>query len=237
MSKCRGVIIFDGDDTLWRTQVLYDQTKEQFYDLMAEQGFDRKAVRSKLSEIDLGNVEKFGFSKRRFPESLRETCEYFCRSKGHPVDPAVLRQVYRIGNSVFRRKPVLMDGAQQVLKRLGKKYRLYLYTGGDPHIQQKKLEYLNLAEYFEAVYVRERKNGAELQSIIHEQGLDVDKTWVIGNSLRSDINPALELGLKCIWVKSSFWEYDIEPPIAPNISQVDSLWELLGLLGASAPDD
>lgn len=236
MSKCKGAIIFDGDDTLWQTQIFYDQAKEQFYDLMAEQGFDREVVRGKLSEIDVSNVQRFGFSKRRFPESLKETYEYLCKSQGCPVDPTVLKQVYKIGNSVFHRKPVLMDGAQQVLEQLSKEYRLYLYTGGDPYIQQRKLEYLKLAKYFEAIYIRERKNEAELQNILHEQDLDPKKTWMIGNSLRSDINPALKLGLKCIWVRSSCWEYDAEPLIAPSILQVDSLWELPKLLKASDPE-
>ena len=226
MSKRQDAIIFDGDDTLWQNQIFYEQAKEQFYKLMENQGFDRKAVTSKLSEIDVSNVQRFGFSRRRFPESLKETYEYFCRNQGRPVDPAILKQVYRIGNSVFHRKPVLMDGAQQVLEQLSKEYRLYLYTSGDPYIQRRKLKYLKLAKYFEAIYIRERKNEAELQDILHEQNLDPKKTWMIGNSLRSDINPALKLGLKCIWVRSSCWEYDTELPITSDILQVNSLQEL-----------
>lgn len=234
MSECRGAIIFDGDDTLWQTQIFYDQARERFFKLMASCGFDREAVKSKLAEIDVDGVERFGFSRCRFPTSLEETYRYFCRSQGRFIYRAVLRQAWEIGNSVFYQTPKPMNDARQVLERLSWRYCLYLYTGGDLHVQWRKLKDLNLAHYFEAVHVRERKNEAELRNILCEHGLDPDKTWMIGNSPRSDINPALRLGLKCIWVRGAFWEHDEEPLISSDIPQVDSLRELLGLFELEA---
>jgi len=225
-------IVFDGDDTLWETQVFYSRAKEYFYALMLEQGFDREAARHKLAEIDVANVSRLGFSKHRFPLSMREVYEYFCRTTGEFVDPAVLEKASDIGYSVLDNKPPLVKGARELLSCLEQhSYNCYLYTAGDLDIQCEKIEALNIAGYFKAIYIRESKNEEGLRNIIAEQGLESGETWVVGNSLRSDVKPALELGLRCIWLANGGWEYDeTELDVSDWVWRVTDLTEALPLL-------
>lgn len=226
-------IIFDGDDTLWQTQILYDQAKERFYSLMNDQGFDHQTVSTKLNEIDLKNTKTFGFSKQRFPHSMKEVYEYFCVTKSMVADPVILERVYEIGISPFQSTPQLMDDAKEVLKTLKKSFSIYLYTGGDPDVQTSKIQELELTQYFKAIYICDRKTEIELKNILEEQSLNVDRVWMIGNSLKSDINPALRLGVKCIWVQSHTWEYDNEVLLETNVPKVDALWQIPAIINNS----
>jgi len=236
----RGVsVIFDGDDTLWPTQVFYDSAKERFYDLMVEQGFDRVVAKEKLAEIDVENVSKLGFSKHRFPLSMREVYERLCETASRRVDVRILDKVREVGYSVFAQRPTLVDGATEVLGCLERhSYARYLYTVGDPKVQGEKLNALGVNGQFEAVYVRERKDEEGLRQILDEQGVEPESAWMVGNSLRSDIKPALNLGLRCIWVQGGSWEYDeAEVPLSDRVWRVSALTEALAVIIAqSSPE-
>ncbi len=225
-------VIFDGDDTLWPTQFFYERAKRSFCDLMFEEGFDREAARAKLAEIDVANVDKLGFSKHRFPLSMKEAYEHFCEVSGRRVERAMLERIWRVGYSVFGQKPVLADGAMQVLDSLERhSCRRYLYTAGDPEVQREKIESLGIAGRFEAIYIKETKDEEDLSQILQEQGLEPHQTWMVGNSLRSDIKPALSLGLRCVWVQGGSWEYDeAEVAFSERLQRVSTLTEALPLI-------
>lgn len=226
-NRLRRAIIFDGDDTLWEIQVFYDETKEQFYDLMVGIGFDRERVVTMFGEIDRANVGKYGFSRHRFPTSMQEVYRYFCEDYGREVDPAILAQTYAIGASVFDRKPVLMAGAVEVLSCLRSYYELYLYSGGDVEVQANKVSYLQLNGYFTAVHFVERKGEIELQRILQKHDLSSKSTWMVGNSARSDINPALRVGLRCIWVRTHSWDYDAEVLTPGRVWEASALTDIV----------
>lgn len=230
----RGSVIFDGDDTLWSTQVVYERAKERFYDLMSKQGFDRERTDDVLTKIDLANVSKLGFSRHRFPLSMRETYERLSHEHDQLVDPQVSETASEVGYSVFQHKPRLVDGAVKTLLTLARwGYDCYLYTAGDLEVQTKKLEALEISSYFKSVYITESKTDEVLRSILGKESLEAEKTWMVGNSLRSDINPALRLGLNCVWVHSLSWAYDNEPLVAQKVIQADDLRELPCLLETS----
>ncbi len=227
----RGSVIFDGDDTLWSTQFVYERAKERFYSLMSQQGFARERTEDMLANIDVANVSKLGFSKHRFPLSMRETYERLSDERGQPVDRQVSQAASEVGYSVFQHKPRLLEGVVSTLLTLARRgYDCYLYTAGDQEVQTRKLEALNISSYFKAVYITESKSAEVLSSIIRELGLEAKKTWMVGNSLRSDINPALKLGLNCVWIRSLSWAYDHEPLIGRQVIQTDDLRELPCLL-------
>src|SRR5436190_12371298 len=93
MKAYKGAIIFDGDDTLWPIQSLYDQAEQQFCDLMEEQGFDWEDVKSLLREIDKANVEKLGFSRLRYSRSMKDVYEYLSMRYAQPVKPTILEKI------------------------------------------------------------------------------------------------------------------------------------------------
>jgi putative hydrolase of the HAD superfamily len=225
--ELENAIIFDGDDTLWENQVFYDEAKEEFFAFMANHGYEREKVAKKLSEVDIQNVNKFGFSRKRFPTSMKETAEFFIGIDKGSIDPQIINNVTRIGNSVFERKPILMDGAKEVLERLRDNYVIFLYSGGDFDVQINKVNELGLKKYFKKIYITSQKDETQLGIIIKEQHLNKKETWMVGNSLKSDILPALNLGINCIWIQTKSWAYDqIDHDISP-VHQIHSLKEIL----------
>jgi putative hydrolase of the HAD superfamily len=193
---------------------------------MEAQGFDRASVRAKFAEIDQANLAKYGFSRLRFPQSMQDTYRHFCNDSSTPESLAILERAAAIGSTVFERKPVLAPGAREVLDQLRHTHSLFLYSVGDLEVQWMKVRELELQTSFDAIYITERKDHQQLRHILDQQGLSTETTWMVGNSLRSDINPGLRLGLNCIWVQAQSWEYDDEALLPGRVWRVSSIWQI-----------
>jgi putative hydrolase of the HAD superfamily len=233
MNKTQSYIIFDGDDTLWNDQIYYDQSIERFLDLMEHQGFAQQAVRTAFDQIDRKNVDikGLGFSRRRFPQSMVETYWSFCRRNSVAILPSITEQAQKIGEDVFTYHRELAEGALDVLSELKNsgKYRLFLFTAGDKEIQQWKLRDVNIGGNFEAVEIPSRKTIESLRKLLIKHCIDPKRTWMVGNSWASDIDPALKLGLRAIWVQSKSWSYDFSVP-SVNCVAIQNLKEIPGVL-------
>ena len=220
-------IIFDLDDTLVKTSLLYNHARDNFSSLMQRAGFDGKASLIKLDEIDISYIEEYGFLKERYPYSLGKTYEYYCKESGKKVDLALKEKIENIGWHVFRQVPELVDGVYLVLKTLCKKYFLILATLGDPRVQEEKIRLTGLDKFFSDVNVLKHKNVEEYQVIVKKHNLNKEETWIIGNSVRSDLNPGLKLGLNCILIPYLSWKFEDEKPISKNYLELNTLIEVL----------
>ncbi len=201
-------VIFDGDDTLWETMPLYTDAKQRFFDLIARLDFDRGVAEERFEAIDHDNVKRFGFSQQRFPRSMVETYEELCFQAGCEPNESVSQQATEIGRSVFVGVAPLIAGAKDVLEVLRREFLLILATKGDRAIQRRRIEHAGLRDYFAASYVLDRKTAKELMKILQDQRLDPAHSWAVGNSLRSDIIPALGAGLNVIWIPCETWSYE-----------------------------
>lgn len=223
-------LVFDGDDTLWYTQPLYDQAISAFLNLLASEGYNREDVTNKFSEVDIANVNVMGLSRYRFPYSMRETYTFFCRIHHREPKADIVEIINRIGSSVFHAKPELANHVLEVLRLLSNSYNLILYTAGDEEVQWSRIQKSGLLQYFDNVCVTARKDQAAFQMLIEKYGLDVKHTWMIGNSVRSDINPALAQNVRCIWVNSHSWHYEEERLLPGAVWKADSLEEIPNIL-------
>ena len=223
-------IIFDLDDTLIKTSKLYNQAREEFSLLMENFGFKKEEALVKLDEIDIKNIHQHGFAKERYPYSLGKTYEYFSQKNGKEINPELKKKIEEIGWQVFRKIPELVDGVYQVLDSLSQKYFLILATLGDPQVQDKKMQLADLKKYFSAVYILRYKNVEEYQNILTEHKLDKKDTWIVGNSVRSDLNPGLKLGINCILIPCISWKFEEEEPLSKNYLQLGSLEDILNYL-------
>lgn len=225
-------IIFDGDDTLWETSVFYTEAKQNFFGEMSSLGFDPKEVEKLFEKTDIANLNRLGFTKQRFPTSMADTYKYFCTQYGMENKKEIASKLKAIGYSVFERKPIILDHAENVLKQLKPFYKLVLATKGDSEIQHSKIEHSGLKSYFDNIYILSHKTEKEYNRIIEDNILTRDKTWSVGNSLKSDIYPALNEGLNAIWIPhAETWEYENEPiPETSNFFQVESLTDVLKIL-------
>jgi putative hydrolase of the HAD superfamily len=207
-------IIFDGDDTLWATQALYVETKTEFFREMQRYGFHQAEIEAQFEKIDVRNVRTLGFSKVRFPKSMADTYRALCGLYKRPVDNEVKAQVEIIGYSVFEKTARVVPGVYELLDTL-RAYRLSLVlaTKGDQEVQQKRVFDSNLNVYFERIYVFPDKGGVEFRRIIDECRFEIGKSWSIGNSMKSDINPAMRIGMNAIWIPNETWSFEHEEPI------------------------
>jgi len=221
-------ILMDFDDTLVETTVYFNQAKSWFATLMAGMGFPAEKALSTLNEYDIKNVQlSGGFFKDCFPRALGETYEYCCRVYGTNYCSKTRQEIEDLGWWVYRQPVRPIQGAEDVLAQLAGRYPLLLATKGEPAVQNLRVEQSGLARWFDKVYVLNEKNAAAYTSIALEQKIKPPLSWVVGNSMKSDINPALQAGFNCIFIHHPHtWDFEDEEPLGGHIS-VDSLTSIL----------
>lgn len=217
-------IIFDLDDTLIHCNKYFELILGQYFELMTTwfepHGLTTESVRSKQIEVDVAGVKKVGFASVNFPESLIETYQYFSSFYGRDTSPEEQKQLFSLGMSVYDQEVEAYPGMVETLNSLRDKgHHLYLYTGGEARIQQRKIEQMKLADYFDdRIYIRQHKNVEALEEILTTRNFDRHHTWMIGNSLRTDVMPALSAGINCIYIEQKLeWEYNlVEVNVKPH---------------------
>jgi putative hydrolase of the HAD superfamily len=203
-----GLVIFDGDDTLWITEPLYDRSRSLAAEAVASAGLDAEMWDKLERELDVQNVETLGLSSSRFPTSCVAAYEQVARMMGRTIDPYIVRQVQSAAATIFSSVAPLVPNARQVLADLSWRCRLVLYTQGDPDIQEKRIADSGLAPFFDLIVVVPRKTEQDVLDLTAKFSIPLDQTIVVGNSVRSDINPALVAGVNAIWVDRHVWELE-----------------------------
>jgi len=211
-------LLFDLDDTLVYCNKYFHQVLEQYAALMVEwfgpYGVQREQVMRKHTEIDIAGVRVVGFQADHFPKSFVETYRYFCDASGRTASRAEEERVWTLGYSVYEREVEPYPHMEETLKQLaGEGHELHLYTGGDRKIQQSKIDRLKLQRFFgDRIYVRQHKNTEAMEQILREGDFDRSSTWMIGNSLRTDVLPALRCGIHSVYLKrDDEWTYNMVP--------------------------
>jgi len=209
-------ILFDLDDTLVYCNKYFNLVQDQFADLMGDwfspYGIARGTILDKHSEIDIAGVQALGFQSEHFPRSFVDTYLFFSRQTGRPATEKEKRLLWELGNSVYEHEVEPYPYMEETLETLiDKGHRLHLYTGGDAAIQRRKIEQMNLERFFQdRIYIRMHKNTEALKEILSDGRFDEDRTWMIGNSLRTDVLPALECGIRAIYLKrDQEWAYNL----------------------------
>lgn len=209
-------IIFDLDDTLVHCNRYFDQILDQFTELLSSWFVNTRItapeIRDKQIEIDVAGVEQTGFISTHFPQSLIETYRYFSQLLSLDAGVAEEEQLRKLGMSVYDQEIEAYPGMTQTLNLLRSQgHQLHLYTGGESVIQQRKIDQMRLTDYFgERIYIRQHKNVDALEEILSSSLFDRSRTWMIGNSLRTDIMPALAAGIHSIYIKRpNEWSFNL----------------------------
>jgi putative hydrolase of the HAD superfamily len=201
--------IFDGDDTLWRTEVLYDKAREAVRNIISNQRIDADKWEARQRLIDVQNVAVYGFSSERFPTSCLQAFKELWIAADRPIDVNLENKIVYEAQSVFRNRAELVPHVTNVLGTLRSRgVRLALLTKGDPRVQANRIEQSGLASVFEVIEIIQEKTTTAFRTMLQNLNADGSNTWAIGNSLRSDILPALELGVRGIWIDAPVWEYE-----------------------------
>lgn len=226
-------VIFDFDDTLVYTNVMYDKLRGVLFDQMAALGMiGREQWADYLNRADMEQIERAGhLTPRAFPLAMRRTAEHFARKSGRELPESELDRFEQIGWSFYRQPVTQMEGAEELLRGLQGRLPLCLLTVGDPLYQRPRIERSGLAAYFERIRIVREKNAQVFTDLVGELGLEPRQVWMVGNSIRSDVNPALSAGLNVVFFHASTWAYDLVEPIGPyhDINHLAELRELIGL--------
>jgi putative hydrolase of the HAD superfamily len=206
------LLIFDGDDTLWSTMVLYREAKAAFCRLVEAEGLDPVHAGTLLDAIDVARVSVYGFSADRFPLSMVDTYIQLCARAGRTPCETVAQGARRIGMSVFDRVPIVVDRAAETLADLSTAHQLVLCTKGDRSVQEARLAVSGLQPFFTRVYIPATKGREEFANILDDHGVEPLAACSIGNSIPSDITPPLDLGMFAIWIPSDTWSIEEAPP-------------------------
>lgn len=214
-------VVFDLDDTLIHTSATFDAARDTFAALMRREGFDSAAAVTLLQDIDLRRVEREGFGRTRFPVSMVEAYTTLCAQNGLVARTDVSAAVRAVGDHVYDTPPEPFAHTHDTLRALkGEGCAMYLLTKGDPDVQHFRIESNSLRAYFDEVYIVPRKGITELRHVVATHSLDRVTTWVVGDGIRSDINPAIEDGMLPILVGEKRWQYEDVAPVSSRFYRV-----------------
>ncbi len=213
------IILFDLDDTLIHCNRYFFETIDRFASRLQHYVREHKpdhelspqSIQDKQLELDMVGVHQFGFVKERFPKSLIETYHYYRDLAGLPMDSSFEDELWQLGMGVYEQQYEPYPHALETLDILQQDgHELHLYTGGDVSVQTDKVEQLGLRRYFEdRIYITPHKTTRFMNDVIVERGMERNRTWMIGNSARTDVVPALQNGIHAIYIPiEQEWQFN-----------------------------
>jgi putative hydrolase of the HAD superfamily len=210
-------LIVDADDTLWENNIYYEQCTAAFVELMVAQSFGQEEAERTAEAVERERIPQVGYAPDEFARSLLIAYQRLCQSHDRPIEDEVSAAVWEIGQAVIEYPIVLLDGVAETLARLSGPCRLLLLTKGDQENQESKVARSGLGHLFDGVHIVPEKDAEVIRGLLAHYGLGPEQTWMVGNSPRSDINPALEAGIGAIYVPHpNTWKLEHEEIAEPE---------------------
>ena len=190
-------LLIDADDTLWENNIYFERAIARFISFLNHHEFSPEQVREVLNDVERECIVTHGYGLHSFAHALVRTFE---RLSVHPVTPELHAQIHSFANSIKDHAIELLPEVPETLQQLSQRHRLILVTKGALAEQSGKVERSGLKEYFAAIEIVAEKNPAAYASVVEKHNLAHAATWMVGNSPKSDINPALAAGLNAVFV-------------------------------------
>src|SRR5579885_3480281 len=191
--RMRYHFLIDADDTLWENNIYFERAIHEFIEFLNHSRLTPDEVRAVIDEFERAN----GIGSANFTKSLEETYRHLAENEFREED---LQHVRKFGEQIRAHTLEFLEGVEETLEYLSARHDLILLTKGDREEQLFKVEQSGVERFFREVVVAHEKNVATYEEIVRRLGLDANMTWMIGNSPRSDINPALAAGLRAVFV-------------------------------------
>lgn len=191
-------LLIDADDTLWENNVYFEQAIAEFIERLNHQHMSPHEVRLFLNEVERETIMERGYGSHSFAHSLVKCFE---RLTEGPVTPALHEFIWGFAHKVSNYPIELIAGVPETLTYLNnRQHHLIMMTKGDMTEQAGKVERSGIKDYFAAVEIVAEKNAPTYREIVAKYALAPEVTWMVGNSPRSDINPALAAGINAVFV-------------------------------------
>jgi putative hydrolase of the HAD superfamily len=219
-------IIFDADNTLWDVESLYENARHELAGLL--QGFGtapEETIRFQEAH-DVFLHAKLGYSAQRFPQSFEDTIRHFVQN---PANELVDR-ARSIAQNVFRSAGVVFPNVKEILDEYAPRYRLGLITAGEIWVQEARISEFAHAGLFSAIVIVPRKNASTFDSFASANLVDRQKSWVVGDSVVSDIIPANSAGLNAVLVRHRNWSRVEDAKLPAGVTSVPTLREVSNII-------
>jgi putative hydrolase of the HAD superfamily len=199
------VIAFDADDTLWVNEPYFREAEEQFCTLL-EAYMPLHSIAKELYSIEMKNLPLYGYGVKGFMLSMVET---IASVSGNTADIHLVNKALALGQELLQRPIELLDGVEEVLQQLKGRYRLVLATKGDLLDQERKLIKSGLEPYFHHIEIMSDKKEHDYRKLLKRLDCPPSQFLMVGNSLKSDIIPVLDLGGYAVHVPyHTTWEHE-----------------------------
>ncbi|QFY59172.1 HAD family hydrolase [Rhizobium grahamii] len=220
---------FDADDTLWQNEQYYRLTETHFTELLAEFA-DGPKISERLLEAEKRNLRHYGFGIKGFTLSMIETAIEITEGK---VPGDIIAQILDTGRDLLSHPVETLPHVRETLEALAHNYLLVMITKGDLFDQERKLAQSGLGDFFHAVEIVSDKTAVTYRRVFSKIGGGPERAMMVGNSLKSDIVPAIAAGSYGVFVPHELtWvlEHVDEPKDAPRFRKIPHLGELRGLI-------
>jgi putative hydrolase of the HAD superfamily len=190
-------LIIDADDTLWENNIYFERAFDQFCEFLDHSRLTPRKVRDVLDEIESVNARVHGYGSLNFGRNLQQAYRHLAERE---IGDSQLRAVMEIAERIMEQPLEIIEGVPETLEYLASRHDLTLFTKGHPEEQKFKIDRSGLGIYFGHTAIVKEKNAAAYRMLCGERNLDTERAWMVGNSPRSDVNPALEAGLGAVFV-------------------------------------
>ena len=223
----------DADDTLWHNETIFRLTHARFVDLLDDHG-DADTIEARLAEVERRNLRLYGYGIKGFTLSMIETAMELCDG-GAP--PEVVREILAAGREMLAHPVETLPGVDEVVAQLSDRYRLVLITKGDLLDQERKLAASGLGERFSAVEIVSEKDRGAYDRIFSRHGTGAAEAVMAGNSMKSDVLPAIEAGAFGVHIPYHVtWAHEladapVNEPRYVSLSRISELPDWIAAIG------
>jgi len=193
----RQFLLIDADDTLWENNIYFERAFAEFCMFLDHSSLTPPQVREVLDEIEDANNKIHGYGTLNFARNLQECYRHLAERQVRKED---LEQVMALAVRILECPMEVIENVPETLEYLAARHDLTLFTKGHPEEQKLKIDRSGLAPFFTHTAIVKEKDAAAYRSLVEERGFEPSLTWMIGNSPKSDINPAMEAGLNAVFV-------------------------------------
>jgi len=220
-------LLIDADDTLWENNIYFERAFDDFVEFLDHSTLNAVEVRDVLNEIESVNSKIHGYGSKNFGRNLQQAYQHLAEREIRPDD---LAHILSLAERILEQPIELIEGVEQTLSELADRHDLTLFTKGHPEEQRLKVDRSGLRRYFTHTAIVREKDTKAYRQFVADRGLAPEETWMIGNSPKSDINPAIEAGLGAVLVPHPHtWvleHQDLRTPEGSRFLQVERFCDL-----------
>jgi putative hydrolase of the HAD superfamily len=226
-------VALDADDTLWHNESIFHLTQDNYVNLLKDYG-EPDHMKARLLEVEIRNLKLYGYGVKSFTLSMIETAIDLTRGA---VPAKTIMEILNLGRTMLEHPVEPLPGVAETLEALKDSYKLVMVTKGDLMNQEQKLARSGLGDFFDAIEIVSEKDASTYRRIVARQGIRAEETVMIGNSMKSDVLPALEAGLWGIHIPYHItWahEHAEAPSDSPRFAKLETITALPGWLAGVA---